>query len=211
MKDGYADPRIETLEDFVRVVSETPDAVVLVEGTRKVAQGDFEVMRRLGTVLAERMPGVVFRTGNAEGSDTAFAEGVAEVDAGRLEYVMPTEGMGRKRRVAAARTFALAGLSKAAENRLAEETTEATPKAERLVSARLGIVKNQRLAAKGSYLLRDTLKVTGAPELGLAPATAGIFYVNEVDPLGGGTGHTIRVCLRQRVPVVFQHVWREWG
>ena len=61
------------------------------------------------------------------------------------------------------------------------------------------------------YLLRDTLKVIGSAEAGLSPATAGVFYVNEADPLTGGTGHTIRVCLECRIPVVFQAVWREWA
>ena len=59
-------------------------------------------------------------------------------------------------------------------------------------------------------LLRDTLKVIGAPEAGLLPATAGVFYVNESDPLAGGTGHTIRVCMDRQVQVVFQAVWRPW-
>ncbi|MFZ4396203.1 MAG: hypothetical protein ACOYOU_11325 [Kiritimatiellia bacterium] len=66
------------------------------------------------------------------------------------------------------------------------------------------------LGAKAAYLLRDTLKVIGTPDLGLAPATVGIFYANEADPLAGGTGHTIRVCRERGVPVVLQTVWRKW-
>ena len=63
---------------------------------------------------------------------------------------------------------------------------------------------------KTRYLLRDTLKVAGSPEQGLRPAAAGIFYVHEDDPMSGGTGHTIRVCLRLSVPVYVQSQWRAW-
>lgn len=60
------------------------------------------------------------------------------------------------------------------------------------------------VGAKAAYRLRETLKVIGAPEASLLPATAGIFYVNEYDPMGDGTGHTIRVCMERQVPVVFR-------
>ena len=64
--------------------------------------------------------------------------------------------------------------------------------------------------AKMLYLLRDTLKVTGSNALKLAPAACGIFYVNASDPLSGGTGHTIRVCVQNRLPVIDQEVWQKW-
>ena len=59
-------------------------------------------------------------------------------------------------------------------------------------------------------MLRDTLKVTGDASSGLRPASVGIFYVNEADPMKGGTGHTIRVCRHQGVPVIFQQSWKQW-
>ena len=34
--------------------------------------------------------------------------------------------------------------------------------------------------------------------------------LHHVDPLGGGTGHTIRVCLQHAVPVITQEHWRGW-
>ena len=67
-----------------------------------------------------------------------------------------------------------------------------------------------RNGARAAYRLRDTLKVVGAPEVGRAPAVAGLFYVDERDPLSGGTGHTIRVCNRLRVPVALHHTWLQW-
>jgi hypothetical protein len=60
-------------------------------------------------------------------------------------------------------------------------------------------------------LLRDTLKVVGSVELGLAPATVGIFYVNPANPLKGGTARTMRVCRLRGVPVNTQAEWMKWG
>jgi hypothetical protein len=65
--------------------------------------------------------------------------------------------------------------------------------------------------SKATYLLRDTLKVTGSAALVLDPAALGIFFVNEADPTGGGTGHTIKVCGAQDIPAATQTEWRNWG
>jgi hypothetical protein len=59
-------------------------------------------------------------------------------------------------------------------------------------------------------LVRDTLKVTGSSYGDLAPATVGLFYVRPGNPLQGGTGHTIRVCRDQGVPVALQADWLLW-
>jgi hypothetical protein len=70
--------------------------------------------------------------------------------------------------------------------------------------------KIPRLRAKANYLIRDTTKVTGIPDAGYAPASFGIFYANLDDPMKGGTGHTIRVCQQQAVPVALQDSWMQW-
>jgi len=82
------------------------------------------------------------------------------------------------------------------------------------------------LAAKARYFLRDTVKVIGSQDHGLAPADAGLFFVNSVDPMKGGTGHTMRVCrylrgtsgypkrvaamvgLKSILAVLFPRLWR---
>jgi hypothetical protein len=101
-------------------------------------------------------------------------------------------------------------LSAQAGNRMAEATSFATPANQRLVDHYQQTNRPTAGRARAAYLLRDTLKVLGCAEAGLTPATVGIFYVNEHDPLGGGTGHTIRVCLQHDVPVVTQKHWRAW-
>jgi len=94
---------------------------------------------------------------------------------------------------------------------LCDASIAASPRIKRLAEAACGRIQNSRLAGKGKYLLRDTLKVTGSPTLGLAPATLGLFYVDLTDPEAGGTGHTIRVCRLQGIPVVFQNEFRKWA
>lgn len=164
----------------------------------------------MGRMLAERLPGVRFRSGNAEGTDTAFAEGVTAIAPARMEYVVTHAGMGLKRRVTGCRSVALADMKHAADGEVGDYTLQASPDRSGLVAAYRATGRAGALGAKAAYLLRDTLKVTGSPDVGLAPAAAGLFYVNEEDPLAGGTGHTIRVCIDRGVPVIVQATWLRW-
>jgi hypothetical protein len=63
-------------------------------------------------------------------------------------------------------------------------------------------------AMKAAYILRDTVKVVGAR--GVSPASIGIFYDDLSDPMSGGTGHTMQVCLNNRIPLLDQRTWIEW-
>ncbi len=195
---------------LVDVLSQTAKPVLLLEGIRALPSSDRAAVVSLGRVLAEIMPGVVFRSGNADGTDTAFAEGVTSVDPTRMEYVVTHAGMGRKRRHPGARVVALDELVGVAVGPVGSWTIQATPDLKGLVEAYRVRGNTGPVGAKAAYLLRDTLKVTGAPEAGLTPATAGVFYVNEQAPLAGGTGHTIRVCRKLGVPVAFQMEWQGW-
>jgi len=184
--------------------------VILLEGTRQLPDNDRPALVALGRLLAMELPQAVFRTGNASGADTAFAEGVMQVNARRLQYVLPQNRMGRQRMTPLAYAVSFDQLSAQAGNRVAEATFAATPANQRLVDHYQQTSRPTAGRAKAAYLLRDTLKVLGSPEAGLAPATVGVFYVNEHDPLGGGTGHTIRVCLQHAVSVLTQNHWRAW-
>jgi hypothetical protein len=104
----------------------------------------------------------------------------------------------------------MADLPSVAEERVADLSRRTTPSTGGLIEAYRADGRQSALGAKGAYLVRDTLKVIGDPDSGLAPATAGLFFVKEADPLSGGTGHTIRVCLEHGVPVVTQAVWLKW-
>jgi hypothetical protein len=206
----YQTDRIRTFAALARRLEAVKEPVLLVEGIRALPETDRAAVVAMGRMLAGRLPRVIFRSGNAEGTDTGFAAGVCAVDPARMEYVLTHEGMGRKRRHPVARGVGLDQLPHAAEGPVGDYTVKASPDLAGLVEAYRTREGAGPLGRKAVYLLRDTLKVIGAPELGLAPAVAGVFYVNEAAPLSGGTGHTIRVCLQREVPVVFQAVWRNW-
>jgi hypothetical protein len=121
--------------------------------------------------------------------------------------------MGRKRRPAGARCVALEELPEADLECVVAVTRQAGRDAGRLGEYYLAHRSGPSSAAtsKATYLLRDTLKVTGSEAVGLAPAALGIFFVNEADPTGGGTGHTIRVCEVMGVPTATQAEWMSWA
>lgn len=190
--------------DLERVLGLSDAPVLLLEGIRALPEADRASVVAMGRMLAQSLPHVRFRSGNAEGTDTAFAEGVTSVDPARMEYVMTHAGMGRKRRHPDSRALSLDDIPYVAEGPVSEYTVAASPSTRGLVEIFRARGRTGPLGSKVAYLLRDTAKVIGAPEAGLAPATAAIFYVNTDDPLAGGTGHTIRVCFDRNVPAIFQ-------
>jgi hypothetical protein len=185
-------------------------SVVLLEGRRSLSADMAPVLRSTGEWLARTCPNVIFRSGNADGSDTAFATGVVAVDSGRMQYVLPSPGMGKPRRHPDAPCFALTDLPQPELDALCDLTVAVSPGIRRLAYAACGRIKSGPLAGKGRYLLRDTLKVAGSPALGLEPASLALFYVDLADPESGGTGHSVRVCRHQGVPALFQDQWMTW-
>jgi hypothetical protein len=186
--------------------------IILLEGTRRLPPTLHPQLRRLAHWLCATYPQAIFRSGNATGSDEVFAAAVAECDPARLELVVPNHAMGRKRRPPGCRCVSLDELPEDELRRAADVTRQASPASGRLaeyyVRTRGG--PSSPASGKGMYLLRDTIKVTGSPSAGLAPASFGIFYVDAAAPHGGGTGHTIRVCQIQSVPVAPQAEWSGW-
>ncbi len=192
-----------TLAQFIHLIGTHAKPIVLLEGRREIPEEMSESARRLAHLLAVRFPDMCFRSGNAPGSDEAFAQGVGQHDSSRLELFLPYGG---HRRTAGAGALYLAAdsLTEGERSIVAEATVTASPRNRGLVNSH-----SPRLQAKANYLLRDTLKVTGHGPGFLAPV-AGIFYADPCDPMAGGTGHTIRVCQNHSVPVILQHDWLQW-
>jgi hypothetical protein len=161
----------------------------------------------MGRQLAEAFPQAVFRSGNATGTDEAFAAGVATVPGSTLQLVLPTLGMGRSRRPATATCLALDDLPLEERHHLARESFAASPENHRIFELYLRNQSGNPAYAKAQYLVRDALKVLGSPALHLAPATLALFFINNIGPTSGGTAHTIRLCDRQKVPVFTQRDW----
>ena len=199
-----------SFEDFVSRLQGDAHPVILLEGTRQLPPADAPALAAVARLLAERLPSATFRTGGATGSDDAFAAGVRAVDPRRIEYVLPQAEHRTYARHSASPAYSLDELDDTRLRVIADRTATASPKYGSMTRYFIRERDNSTLSIKTRYLLRDTLKVAGSPEQGLRPAAAGIFYVNEDDPLSGGTGHTIRVSQRASIPVFFQRHWRAW-
>jgi hypothetical protein len=195
-----------TLTELDALIAGSPSPVIILEGRRGIPADFYARAVAVGRFLAERYPGARFRSGNAEGSDEAFSEGVAAVDPGRLQVIAPYQSHRRKYRIPDAAYASPEEASPLVEAEIARKTVEASPKNRGMVERRGG---SGQVAAKAAYLIRDTMKVTGFSDE-YPPATVALFYIDEGDPMAGGTGHTVRVCRQEGVPVVFQDEWSKW-
>lgn len=186
-------------------MNEVDHPVILLEGMRKLSDAERPYVVQCGRLLAETFPEAIFRSGNAPGTDAAFAEGVASVDAGRLQVIAPYEGHRKKHVPEGAHVFSVREASYIDSKRLDLVTRETSPQYGSLLDRR---DLAPAVGARAEYILRDTFKVVGGD--GLAPANMGVFYVDADAPETGGTGHTARVCLDHDVPVVTQADWMQW-
>ena len=193
------------LEEFAGLIESHDAPVVLFEGKRNIPEKYIQKASQLTEMLAQKYPFIIFRSGNAEGSDSAFIDGVKKVDPSRIQLVAPYAGHRKKAMIASAQYLYPEDLSKLQEERAIYETIIATPKNESLIRNRH---KNRTLAAKSKYLIRDTMKVLGTDKFD--KPVAAVFYVDPDEPESGGTGHTIRVCKNFGVPVIFQDSWENW-
>lgn len=190
--------------DFSQAIERAASPVVLLEGTRSLGRESEPFVEAFAAQLATQFPNAIFRSGNAPGSDQAFARGVAKVDVSRLEIVVPYARHRLAERPAGVRALSLDDIADDAD--LSRLTLLASPIYEKLFSAR----SINASAAKVKYLLRDTLKITGHDDAGFAPANVGLFWINPLKPKTGGTAHTIRVCQQVGLPLWTQEKWQDW-
>jgi hypothetical protein len=196
----------EDLQNFLDEARKRERPIILLEGTRKVPDSDVKRLQSLATFLASSLPTAIFRSGNAQGSDSYFFNALAEENPERLEYILPYPGSGKKRIHPKARVYSLEDLNQEGTAAVVENTLAASPDLEGLV--RLFLARGRTsVTVKAMYLLRDTMKVIGGASIGLRPADFGFFFVNPEKPFSGGTGHTIRVCQKMKVPVYTQDEW----
>ena len=195
-----------TFYEFNSIIAEQPDGVILLEGRRSIPPDEFQRAIHLARFLAIEFPHLRFRSGNAEGSDQAFSEGVAQVDASRLQIIAPYSSHRKNLRFAGAIYDSPSSMSHDHEGEIAHKTVSATPNNKGLIENR---GNKGRLAAKAAYLIRDTMKVVGHSDLFPKPI-CGLFYVDLKAPMTGGTGHTIRVCQQEGMTVILQNSWKKW-
>ena len=98
-------------EDFLSLVSHQDQPVLLLEGTRQLPDADKPKLTAFARQLAVALPQARFRTGNAAGSDEAFAAGVGEIDPQRLEYILPHRTMRERKRIKVSPSLSLDDIS----------------------------------------------------------------------------------------------------
>lgn len=193
-----------TLKEFIEKY-DRENTIVLLEGKRKVLEKDKEKLAALGKLLTSRTKKMIFRSGNADGSDQFFSNGVTSVDPKRLQVVTPYTGH-RNKTNRAYETFSLDDIDLAGEPEVVYQSKN-NKKTEKLIDKYVAGEKN-RFTIKAAYIIRDTIKVLGTEEI--KPAKFGLFYDDLENPLSGGTGHTMRVCENNGIPVLDQKLWFTW-
>lgn len=180
--------------------------VVLLIGKRKVLEEDTALLEAFSKQLAARTKWMRFRSGNAAGADSLLMQGVHAAIPERMELVVPY----RTHRRAAFPEAARVGLDDLPLdlNHPLVQTTLSLYQHPSLITSFLA--GTHRFAAKGGYLLRDTLMVVGDGATPLAPASAALVYDDLEQPASGGTGFTLAVCRKYGIPVWDQSVWGTW-
>lgn len=193
-----------TLREFISAYDKK-GSVVLLEGKRHVAENDREKLTELGRLLASNTTNMIFRSGNADGADHFFSLGITAIDRKRLQVITPYSGHRSKSNQAFA-TYSLDDIDLAKEPAVVYGSKQ-NRKTDKLVDRYISGERN-RYSVKAAYIIRDTVKAIGAADI--LPAGAGIFYDDPGNPMSGGTGHTMRVCLENNIPVFDQSIWFKW-
>jgi hypothetical protein len=181
------------------------NSVILLEGKRDVLPDDVSRLVELGKLLTLKTRGIIFRSGNADGADYWFSQGVVSIDKSRLQVVTPYNGHRQKHNYAA-ETISLEEIDLADEpdviyhSRSHKKTTQLV---DQYIQG-----KRDRYSIKAAYIIRDTIKVTGTKKM--PPASFAIFYDDLQHPRQGGTGHTMNVCQQNNIPFVDQKDWVDW-
>ena len=193
-----------TFHEFTRHFDHA-NSIILLEGKRNVAVADIEKLTALGKLLASKTKKMSFRSGNADGADHYFSIGIAAVDKKRLQVITPYTGH-RQKTNQAYETLSLEEINLAAESEVVYQS-KSNKKTEKLIEQYVSGVKS-KYSIKAAYIIRDTIKAIGTTDI--KPASFGIFYDDLENSMTGGTGHTMKICQQNDIPIIDQRVWFEW-
>ncbi|MFV5701195.1 hypothetical protein ACM55F_04915 [Flavobacterium sp. XS2P12] len=182
------------------------NTIILLEGKRNVLESDKEKLILLGNLLATHLPLATFRSGNADGADFYFSQGVLQVAPEQLQVITPYDKH-REKQNNAYETISLDQIDLVNEPEVVYQS-KSNKKTKSLIDKYVGGVKD-RFSIKAAYIIRDTVKVTGTNS-GVPPANFAFFYDDLVNPKTGGTGHTMDVCDMNKVPYLTQEDWANW-
>jgi len=192
------------LKDFIKQFDKD-NSIVLLEGKRNVLESDKIKLILLGKLLASTTSKMVFRSGNADGADYYFSSGVSSVDNSRLQVITPYTGHRQKSNLAY-ESISLDEIDIVADSEVVYQSKN-NKKTEKLIDQYISGARD-RFSIKAAYIIRDTIKALGTDEV--KPATFGIFYDDLDKPKEGGTGHTMKVCEQNNIPIIDQKTWFKW-
>lgn len=195
-----------TLELFVEKY-DLPGKIVLLLGKRNVLPEDVEKVTELGTKLTQATKHIIFRSGNASGSDELFVSGVSKIANERIQLITPYSGH-RKKTASKFYSIPLDTVHVANEPDLLYHSKQDNKNKNLIERYEQGYRDTN--AMKGAYLLRDTLMVVGAKGVNVKRADFAIFYDDLSSPKKGGTGHTMKVCDSLGIPYITQKIWMDW-
>lgn len=182
------------------------NTIILLEGKRNILESDKEKLIEFGKFLATNLPKAKFRSGNADGADFYFSQGVLQVAPERLQVITPYDNH-RQKANNAYETISLDQIDLANEPEVVYQS-KSNKKTKSLIDKYVAGAKD-RFAIKAAYIIRDTVKVTGTNS-GIPPINFAFFYDDELNPKTGGTGHTMEVCEINKVPYLTQSAWSLW-
>ncbi len=193
-----------TLQQFIQNYDKK-NSIVLLEGKRNVIETDKQKLIALGKILTVQTKHILFRSGNAEGADHYFSQGVLEIDRCRLQTITPYSGH-RKKENKSYETISLDEINIAQEPEVVYQSKQ-NKKMGKLIDKYVSGDKN-KYSIKAAYIIRDTIKAIGTK--GIMSAIFGIFYDDLKNPQSGGTGHTMNICSQNNIPIINQTVWLDW-
>lgn len=193
-----------TFKDFIKQFDKD-NSIVLLEGKRNVLESDKMKLILLGKLLASTTSKMLFRSGNADGADYYFSNGVYAVDNSRLQVITPYTGHRQKSNLAY-ESISLDEIDIVADSEVVYQSKN-NKKTEKLIDQYISGARD-RFSIKAAYIIRDTIKAIGTDEI--KPATFGIFYDDLDKPKEGGTGHTMKVCEQNNIPIIDQKIWFKW-
>lgn len=194
-----------TLADFC-VEFNKENIIILLEGKRNVLESDKEKLIQLGKLLALKLPKAKFRSGNADGADFYFSQGVLQVAPERLQVITPYDNH-RQKQNNAYETISLSQIDLMNEPEVVYQSKN-NKKTKSLIDKYVGGAKD-RFSIKAAYIIRDTVKVTGTNS-GISPVSFAFFTMILIIRKTGGTGHTMDVCSMNKVPYLTQLDWINW-
>lgn len=192
-------------QDFIKNF-DSEESIILLEGKRDVSPKDKVNLVKLGELLCKKMKHAKFRSGNAKGADYFFSTGVSKLNPERLELILPYTSQ-RNKYLLSDNYSSMDDIIWVNEPKVINQT-KSNPKNKNLIESYVNGDRG-RFGIKASYLLRDTVKVSGTSTQ-IRKASFAIFYDDLEKPKSGGTGHTMNMCNLNTVPYIDQTVWMKW-